>query len=109
MNEIEFPTDLIDYRERGAANADDASAIRARSTPPANEPDAGTVPSDRESRVDSATQERLKKIRAGGSGKGRGADETRPVDQTSDQHSDRRSGDAGRRHGQAARKDWRPD
>ena len=44
MNEIEFPADLIDYRERGAANADDASAIRARSTPPANEPDAGTVP-----------------------------------------------------------------
>ncbi|MFT4438690.1 LPD7 domain-containing protein [Caballeronia sp. 15715] len=64
MNEIEFPTDLIDYRERGAANADDASAIRARSTPPANEPDAGTSPGNRESRVDSATQERLRKIRA---------------------------------------------
>lgn len=64
MNEIEFPTDLIDFRERGAANADDASAIRARSTPPANEPDAGTSPGNRESRVDSATQERLKKIRA---------------------------------------------
>ena len=64
MNEIEFPTDLIDYRERGAANADDASAIRARSTPPANDPDADSSPSDRESRVDSATQERLKKIRA---------------------------------------------
>jgi hypothetical protein len=64
MNEIEFPTDQIDRRERGAANADDASAIRARSTPPANEPDADTSPSDRESRVDSATQERLRKIRA---------------------------------------------
>jgi hypothetical protein len=64
MNEIEFPTDLIDYRERGAANADDASAIRARSTPPANEPDAGTSSGNRESRVDSATQGRLKKIRA---------------------------------------------
>ena len=64
MNEIEFPTDLIDYRERGAANADDASAIRARSTPPANEPDAGTVPGNPETPVDSATQGRLKKIRA---------------------------------------------
>ena len=64
MNEIKFPTDLIDYRERGAANADDASAIRARSTPPANEPDAGTSPGNRESRVDSATRERLRKIRA---------------------------------------------
>ena len=41
MNEIEFPADRIDYRERDAANADDASAIRARVTPPANEPDAG--------------------------------------------------------------------
>jgi hypothetical protein len=64
MNEIEFPTDLIDYRERGAANADDASAIRARSTPPANEPDAGTVPGNPETAVDSATENRLKKIRA---------------------------------------------
>jgi hypothetical protein len=64
MNEIEFPTDLIDHRERAAANADDASAIRARSTPPANEPDAGASPGNRESRVDSATRERLRKIRA---------------------------------------------
>ena len=64
MNEIEFPADLTEYRERGAANADDASAIRARSTPPANEPDAGTSPGNRESRVDSATRERLRKIRA---------------------------------------------
>src|SRR5882757_3184704 len=64
MNEIEFPTDLIDYRERGAANADDASAIRARSTPPANEPDAGTVPGKPEIPVNSATKDRLKKIRA---------------------------------------------
>ena len=64
MNEIEFPTDQIDYRERGAANADDASAIRARSTPPANEPDAGTVPGSPRTGVDGATQERLKKIRA---------------------------------------------
>ena len=31
MNEIEFPADRIDYRERDAANADDASTIRARS------------------------------------------------------------------------------
>ena len=30
MNEIEFPADRIDYRERDAANADDASTIRAR-------------------------------------------------------------------------------
>lgn len=64
MNEIEFPADLIDYRERGAANADDASAIRARSTPPANEPDVSTVPGSPQTRVDSATQDRLKKIRA---------------------------------------------
>ena len=64
MNEIEFPADRIDYRERGAANADDASAIRARSTPPANEPDAATVPGSPQTRVDSATQGRLKKIRA---------------------------------------------
>lgn len=63
MNEIEFPADRIDYRERGAANADDASAIRARSTPPANEPDADTVPGNPETPVDDATQERLKKIR----------------------------------------------
>src|SRR5471032_1739972 len=69
MNEIEFPADRIDYRERGAANADDASAIRARSTPRANEPDAGTLPGNRESRVNSATQERLRKIRAADRGK----------------------------------------
>ena len=61
MNEIEFPTDLIDYRERGAANADDASAIRARSTPPANEPDAGTAPGNPQTPVDRATENRLKK------------------------------------------------
>ncbi|MFM0372722.1 LPD7 domain-containing protein [Paraburkholderia aspalathi] len=64
MNEIEFPADRIDYRERGAANADDASTIRARVTPPANEPDAGAVPGTPETPVDEATEERLKKIRA---------------------------------------------
>lgn len=64
MNEIEFPADRIDYRERDAANADDASTIRARVTPPANEPDADTVPGNPETPVDDATQERLKKIRA---------------------------------------------
>jgi len=64
MNEIEFPADRIDYRERDAANADDASTIRARVTPPANEPDAGTVPGSPETPVDDATGERLKKIRA---------------------------------------------
>jgi hypothetical protein len=64
MNEIEFPADRIDYRERDAANADDASTIRARVTPPANEPDAGAVPGTPETPVDDATEERLKKIRA---------------------------------------------
>lgn len=64
MNEIEFPADRIDYRERDAANADDASTIRARVTPPANEPDAGAVPGSPETPVDEATEERLKKIRA---------------------------------------------
>lgn len=64
MNEIEFPADRIDYRERDAANADDASTIRARVTPPANEPDAGAVPGTLETPVDDATEERLKKIRA---------------------------------------------
>ncbi|WP_137959707.1 LPD7 domain-containing protein [Burkholderia sp. 4M9327F10] len=64
MNEIEFPADRIDYRERDAANADDASTIRARVTPPANEPDAGAVPGSPETPVDDATEERLKKIRA---------------------------------------------
>lgn len=64
MNEIEFPADRIDYRERDAANADDASTIRARVTPPANEPDAGSVPGSPETPVDDATEERLKKIRA---------------------------------------------
>ncbi|MGY6258091.1 LPD7 domain-containing protein [Paraburkholderia caledonica] len=64
MNEIEFPADRIDYRERDAANADDASTIRARVTPPANEPDAGAVPGTLETPVDEATEERLKMIRA---------------------------------------------
>ncbi|MDT8843652.1 hypothetical protein ParKJ_40325 [Paraburkholderia fungorum] len=64
MNEIEFPADRIDYRERDAANADDASTIRARVTPPANEPDGGAVPGSPETPVDDATGERLKKIRA---------------------------------------------
>jgi len=64
MNEIEFPTDQIDYRDRGAANADDASAIRARSTPPANEPDAGTVLGNPETPVDRETEEQLQRIRA---------------------------------------------
>jgi hypothetical protein len=64
MNEIEFPADRIDYRERDAANADDASTIRARVTPPANEPDAGAVPGSPETPLDEVTEERLKKIRA---------------------------------------------
>ncbi|NPT58647.1 LPD7 domain-containing protein [Paraburkholderia elongata] len=64
MNEIEFPADRIDYRERDAANADDASTIRARVTAPANEPDASAVPGSPETPVDYATGERLKKIRA---------------------------------------------
>ncbi|CAE6925843.1 hypothetical protein R69927_06836 [Paraburkholderia domus] len=64
MNEIEFPADRIDYPERDAANADDASTIRARVTPPANEPDAGAVPGGPETPLDDATEARLKKIRA---------------------------------------------
>jgi hypothetical protein len=64
MNEIKFPSDLIDRRERGPANAVDASVIRARTTPPANEPEAEAVPSPPETPVDSATEARLKKIRA---------------------------------------------
>jgi hypothetical protein len=64
MNEIEFPADRINYRERDAANADDASTIRARVTPPANEPDAGAVAGSPETPVDDATEKRLKKIRA---------------------------------------------
>jgi hypothetical protein len=64
MNEIEFPSDQIDRSERGPANAVDASVIRTRTTPPANEPEAEAVPSPSETPVDSATEERLKKIRA---------------------------------------------
>jgi len=64
MNEIEFPTDRIDYRERDAANADDASTIRSRVKPPANEPDARAVPGTPETPVGDATEGRLKKIRA---------------------------------------------
>ncbi|MGF6872964.1 LPD7 domain-containing protein [Paraburkholderia sp. MM5477-R1] len=64
MNEIEFPADQIDHRERGAANADDASAIRARTTPPANEPEGKAGPRHPEMPLDGATEERLKKIRA---------------------------------------------
>ncbi len=63
MNEIELPADQIDYREREAANADDASSIRARATPPANEPAARDVPGQPASPVDDPTRERLKKIR----------------------------------------------
>ena len=64
MNEIEFPADQIDYRERDAANTGDASSIRARTTPPANEPDARAVPGGPDTPVDNATREHLKKIRS---------------------------------------------
>jgi hypothetical protein len=64
MNEIEFPADQIDYRDRDAANAGDASTIRARVSPPANDPDASAVPGSPETPLDNATGERLKKIRA---------------------------------------------
>jgi hypothetical protein len=63
MNEIEFPADQLDYREVEAANADDASSIRARATAPANEANARDVPGSRESTLDEATQARMKKIR----------------------------------------------
>ncbi|MGF6872700.1 LPD7 domain-containing protein [Paraburkholderia sp. MM5477-R1] len=64
MNEIEFPADQIDYRERDAANTGDASSIRARTTPPANEADARAVPGGPDTPVDHATREHLKKIRS---------------------------------------------
>jgi hypothetical protein len=64
MNEIEFPADLIYRRERGPANAVDASVIRARTTLPANEPEAEAVARHPETPADGATEERLKKIRA---------------------------------------------
>jgi hypothetical protein len=63
MNEIEFPNDQLDYREVAAANADDASSIRARATPPANEARARDVPGNADSVLDDATQARMKKIR----------------------------------------------
>lgn len=63
MNEIEFPADQLNYREVEAANADDASSIRARATPPANEANARDVPGSTESTLDEATQARMKKIR----------------------------------------------
>ena len=63
MNEIEFPADQLNYREVEAANAIDASSIRARATPPANEANARDVPGSRESTLDEATQARMKKIR----------------------------------------------
>lgn len=64
MNEIEFPADRINYRDRDAANADDASAIRARSTAPANDAHGRGVPRNPESAIDQATAERLRNVRA---------------------------------------------
>ncbi|WP_321968971.1 LPD7 domain-containing protein [Paraburkholderia tropica] len=63
MNEIEFPGDRVDYRERDAANAGDASAIRARAAAPANEADGNALPGKPESSVDEATAGRLRKVR----------------------------------------------
>ncbi|TCG09610.1 hypothetical protein BZM27_04665 [Paraburkholderia steynii] len=63
MNEIEFPADQLDYREVEAANADDASSIRARATPPANEAHARGAPGNPDTPLDEATQTRMKKIR----------------------------------------------
>lgn len=63
MNEIEFPADRINYRDRDAANADDASAIRARAAAPANEADGSALPGKPESPVDEATAGRLRKVR----------------------------------------------
>jgi hypothetical protein len=64
MNEIEFPADQIDRRERSGANADDASAIRARTTPPANEPEGEALPRHPEMLAEHSMEKRLKKIRA---------------------------------------------
>ncbi|SIT50770.1 conserved hypothetical protein [Paraburkholderia piptadeniae] len=72
MNEIEFPNGQPDYREIEAANADDASSIRARATPPANEASASNaraVPRNPETGLDEATQARMKKIREAGRSK----------------------------------------
>ncbi|WP_321899473.1 LPD7 domain-containing protein [Paraburkholderia heleia] len=63
MNEIEVPEDQLPFHERDAANADDASAIRARQTTPANESVARTVPEGPETLIDEATKERMKKLR----------------------------------------------
>lgn len=63
MNEIEFPEDQLGFHERDAANSEDASAIRARQTLPANEPDARTASKATEASLDEATQKRMKKIR----------------------------------------------
>lgn len=63
MNEIEVPQDQLDVYERDAANENDASDIRARQTPPANEVDARLAPETPEQPLDEATRERLKKIR----------------------------------------------
>jgi hypothetical protein len=63
MNEIEFPTGQLDYREVEAANADDASPIRARAMRPANEANVREVAANRDTALDDATQARLKKIR----------------------------------------------
>ena len=62
MNVIEFPVDGINYRERDAANEGDASSIRARATPPANEPDTPAMPPGDSAPLDEATQERMKQI-----------------------------------------------
>lgn len=63
MNEIEFPEDQLGFYERDAANSDDASAIRARQTLPANEPDARAASKATEASLDEATQKRMKIIR----------------------------------------------
>ncbi|MBP0593655.1 hypothetical protein J8I87_28995 [Paraburkholderia sp. LEh10] len=63
MNEIEFPADQLDYREMEAANADDASSIRARATPPANEAHARGAPGNPDTPLDEATHARMKRIR----------------------------------------------
>jgi hypothetical protein len=63
MNEIEFPADQFDYREMGAANADDASSIRARAMPPANEAHARGAPGNPDTPLDEATRARMKRIR----------------------------------------------
>lgn len=63
VNEIGIAETADLYRERDAANASDASAIRARQTPPSNEVNATALPENPEELLGDSTQDRLRTIR----------------------------------------------